>query len=206
MASDVGICNLALGHLGNRANVSAINPPDASVEAERCAEFYPIARDGLLERHAWRFATRRAVLAEVENTTTSWALAYALPGGCVRPLAVLFPESTDDTDAQDYTIETDDEGAEVLYTNVEQATLKFIVRVEDANKFTPLFVSALARLLASYLAGPILKGAEGMKVAAAHLKIFEEVDLPRAVAANANSTKNSAYGARHVPGHIKARS
>jgi len=205
MASEVGICNLALGHLGNRANVSAINPPDGSVEAERCAEFYPVARDAALERHAWRFAVRRQVLAGVENTTTSWAFAYALPDDCVRPLAVLFPESTSDIDTQPYTIEADEEGAQTLYTNVDQATLKFIARPTDSNKFTSLFTNAVARLLASYLAGPIIKGTEGMKVGAGHLKIFEEIDLPLAIAANANSTKNNAYGDRHVPAHIKAR-
>ena len=40
MASDVDICNMALSHLGARAQISAIVPPDGSVEAGYCARFH----------------------------------------------------------------------------------------------------------------------------------------------------------------------
>ena len=37
-----------LGHIGDAATVSSINPPEGSAQAEHCARFYPIARDALL--------------------------------------------------------------------------------------------------------------------------------------------------------------
>ena len=60
MSSEVAICNLALAHLGDSATVASIDPPEGSAQSEHCARFYPIARDALLEMHAWKFATRRA--------------------------------------------------------------------------------------------------------------------------------------------------
>ena len=54
MASEVDICNLALGHLGDNATVASLNPPEGSVQAQHCARFYPIARDALLEMEIGR--------------------------------------------------------------------------------------------------------------------------------------------------------
>lgn len=193
MASDVDICNLALGHLGDEATVSDIEPSDGSPQADHCARFYPVARNALLERHAWGFATKRVVLAEVDNELDSWGYAYALPSQCLKPLSVLNPESTDDNDTEDFIIETDVNGTEVLYTNVEEATLRYISLVTDTTKFTPLFTVALARLLASYLGGPIIKGETGMKIARAQLTWFEEVDFPKATASNANAGQSNPY-------------
>ena len=67
--NDVTICNLALGHLGDIANVKSINPPDQSVQAQLCKRFYPAARNALLEMSSWGFATVRAKLAQVGNPT-----------------------------------------------------------------------------------------------------------------------------------------
>lgn len=201
MASDVEICNLALAHLADEANVSSINPPEASAQAEHCARFYPIARDALLEMHDWRFASRRASLAEVDNPLDSWAYAYALPNGCIAPRAVHVPETTDDTLTQDFIVETEEDGDLVLYTNVEDATLRYTALVTDTTKFTPLFVTALSWLLASYLAGPVTKD---LKLKEACLKHFLQVELPKATAADANARKANPYET-YTPAGISAR-
>ena len=77
MASDVGICNLALSRLGDAATVSSIDPPEGSTQADLCATFYPMARDSLLEMHAWAFATRRVDLSLLTAETDAWVYAYA---------------------------------------------------------------------------------------------------------------------------------
>lgn len=209
MASDVDICNLALAHLGDEANVSSINPPEGSAQAEHCKRFYPIARNALLEAHGWGFATRRKSLAEldVEDTDdelTQWGYAYAYPSDCVRPLVLLMPGATDDNDAQDFVVETLEDGTRVIYTNVEDAKLKYVRLVTDTTKYTPLFVSALARLLASYLAGPIVKGETGMKVAQAHYSSFVNAELPLARGADANARRDNPYQ-DFTPSGISAR-
>jgi hypothetical protein len=143
-------------------------------------------------------------LAEVDNPLNSWLYAYALPNGCLRPVSVLTAETSDDTDTQDFVVETDEDGNQVLYTNTADATLLFIKLITDTTKFSPLMVVALARLLSSYLAGPIIKGTEGMKVAQAQLGSFLKVEFPAAAAADSNARQSNAYE-NFTPGSIGAR-
>ena len=63
MASVVAICNTALSHIGDSANVTSIDPPDGSAQAGYCATFYPIALSAILEMASWGFATARSTLA-----------------------------------------------------------------------------------------------------------------------------------------------
>ena len=186
MASVVDICNLALAHLGDAATIASIDPPEGSAQAEHCARFYPIARDNLLEMHNWNFSTRRALLAEVTNDWVQWQHAYALPSDCVNPISVISNEAYDDyatrfipTDTpqfahnyspaisagryvpQPFTIETLSSGIHVLYTNLENAVLRYQALVNDTTEFSALFVTTLSWHLASMLAGPVLKGDAG---------------------------------------------
>jgi len=202
MASDVDICNLALSLIGQDANITSIDPPDSTVEADHCARFYPIARAALLQAHAWGFATRRQALASVENDVDHWAFAYALPNPCIRPLAVLLPQSSDDSKVYPFALESDADGVPLLYTNVEAAVLKYTTLVTDPTRFPPLFVVAFARLLAYYIAGPITKNE---KLVQEQLKLFEGIDLPRAAGSDGNSQKNHPYSAARVPSAIQAR-
>lgn len=228
MAAEVDICNAALGHLGDEATVAAITPPDGSAQAGHCARFYPMARDELLERHTWRFNTQRAVLAlSAVPPPTGWVFAYTVPSLMKKPIALLAPNQlpdfiawwqsssvtsvravsnlTDILNSQDYIMEASPiDGTPILYTNVDQATLVYSVGVTDTTKFTALFVAALARLLASKLAGPIVKGKTGADVAKEQLKIFETLDFQNAALADANSMQASPYR-NATPAAISAR-
>lgn len=201
MASVVDICNAALGHIANSAEVTSIDPADGTAEADHCARFYPMARDECLEAYTWSFATVRAVLAELDDNPMEavWAFAYALPNQIIKPIAVLFPESTDDTLGQDHLIETLEDGSGVIYTNVEDAVLKYTYRQEDPVKFTPLFVVALATNLASYLAGPITKDLKLRQ----GLKSLAMAELAAAAGSN-KAQKVSAYK-DFTPSHIAVR-
>lgn len=166
MASVVDIVNLALARLGDSAAVSSIDPPEGSAQAEQAKRFYPIARDNLLELHPWNFATKRVTLAATSDVAPdTWAFTYSVPSNYIRALAV-YPEQTNsEADQQPFIIETNDSGQLVLFTNVENATLKYISSVTDTTKFTPLFTNTLSFMLASFLAGPMIKGDAGMKIA-----------------------------------------
>jgi hypothetical protein len=164
MASSVDIVNLALSRLGATANVASIDPPEDSAQAEQAAIFYPMARDTLLEMHPWNFATKRVSLAEIGTSPDGWEYSYALPSDYLRALAVLSPDVSSNELTQNYIIETATSGDLRLYTNVEQATLKYISKVTDTTKFSPLFTNTLSWLLAHYMAGSIIKGGEGIQV------------------------------------------
>lgn len=194
MASDVDICNLALSNIGDTAAVVSISPPSGSAQAVHCARFYPIARDALLEEHDWDFTMKRAPLALLaEQPPSTWQYVYALPSDLLNAVAVLDPNATDDYSAgliqygsyqgppgamvgifttQPYTIEIDAGGANVLYTNQQNAILRYTVQVTDTTKFPPTFRIALGHLLGSMLAGPVIKGAEGRAEMKAQLQMY----------------------------------
>jgi hypothetical protein len=195
MPSDVDICNLALAHIGDVADVQSISPPDGSVQAGFCATFYPIAVSTLLEQASWDFATRRVGLAALAtNPSTTWRQAYAVPGEMLSAIAVLPPYAHDDYTEhighrswfhpmpdypnpanniytpQPFSIESDDDGNRIILTNVWDAVLRYTVNADNPNAFSALFVMALSYQLASMLAGPIIKGDVGASTSAAMLQ------------------------------------
>lgn len=201
MASEVDICNLALARLGDNATVASIDPPEGSAQAEHCAQFYPIARDSLLEMHAWKFATRRVTLAALTAPSWNWAFAYAEPSGALKLLAVLPATAANDAETQDFEPESDENGTAVVLTNQDDATLRYIARTTDTAKFSPLFVDALAWLLASYIAGPVLKGDAGAAATKACYQSFL-VAFSLAKASDANQRK---VRPEHTPAWIAGR-
>jgi hypothetical protein len=97
VSSEVDICNMALGHLGDDATVASLDPPEGSAQAEHCARFYPMARDAMLDAHKWGFATRRASLALLSETPPSpWRYAYAQPADALNLISMLAPDAADD--------------------------------------------------------------------------------------------------------------
>lgn len=211
MSSEVEICNLALSRLGDSATVAAINPSDGSAQADHCSRFYPIARDSMLEMHSWGFATTRVSLALMTNPWPEWTYAYAQPNDAVNLLAVLAPDAASDYSVavplaanyygnvntgtgiytpQEYAAETDATGNEIIYTNQVNATLRYTRRVTDTTKFSPLFTDALGWLLASYMAGTILKGDSGMAAARNCAAMFQQV-MGRATTSDANQQRNT---------------
>lgn len=218
--TEVDICNLALGYLGDRGTVASINPPEGSIQAGHCQRFYPLARDTLVQERNWSFATRRATPAGLEVNVGEWMYEYALPANTLDIIAVIPSESVIDYSAllyqgavlsevvaklqpQPYTQESADDGTPIIYTNQADATILYVIRVTDTNRFTPLFINALARLLASYLAGPIIKGDAGIKESANQLKMFNLMFSHADVKdANQNTTQASAD---YIPSGIQAR-
>lgn len=193
MSSDVDLCNTALAYLGDVANVSSISPPDQSAQAKHCARFYPMAIKEAQELHDWNFNTRRTALSLISlptpNVNNQWDYVYGLPNGCLNAIKVMDVNAPDDwsmtlgvdqmpywnpvltgTLGTSYTRvpfvrETLFDGTEVICTNQADALLMHTVLVTDTNKFTGLFSAFVAALLASKLAGPLVKGKEGRAVA-----------------------------------------
>lgn len=167
MASEVDICNVALGHLGDTGNIASLYPPEGSAQAEHCARFYPMARDSLLTLHTWGFATRRVPLAQLESDVPGWGYAYTFPTDTLTVLAVHAPSDPDPVagglfnPTHPYVCETNAAGNRTIYCNVPNAVMRGIFRVTSTERFTPLFTTALSWQLASMLAGPVIKGDEG---------------------------------------------
>lgn len=199
--SDVDIVNMALAHIGDKATVTSISPSDGSVQADIAARVYAQVRDWLLERFAWKFARRRATLAELSTVMGSWDHVYAEPNNCLRLLSVLPTGYTSDDAGVEFDTETDDNGQGLILTDAQNATVLYLARVTDPGKFTPGFTEALSWYLAASFAGPIIKGETGRQEAVRCLQIaaaaFES--------ATGLSARQSKKTLQHIPSFIAAR-
>lgn len=180
MATAVDICNMALARLGDAAGVVSISPPDASVQAEYCSIFYPLALSEALDQHNWTFATRRDVLIQVTPETTKYKYAFALPSDFIRlieltliagvtpaaePWFTWAQQPTNQPQITSYAIETLDTGLLVLYCDVLSVELCYVAATTNTATFSPSFTQYLSVLLAHHLAGPIIKGDVGVTAA-----------------------------------------
>ncbi len=206
MASETDICNLACSNIGEEANVQSISPPDSTVAAEKCAQFYPMARDELLETHAWTFNTAYANLTQAGTNPLvgTWSYAYALPTACIRALAVYLPGAVDGADSEDFMVAVQDNGDPVLYTNAAQAVLKYSIRVLATGRFSPTFNIALARRLSIFLAGALIKGKASAAVIASQTQLFL-MEFTTAKATNAAQQQSVKAAERRRPPHMTAR-
>ena len=182
MATEVDICNLALAHLGDDATIASLNPPEGSAQAEKAARFYPIARNTLLEMHTWNFASKRGNLALTTNALDQWDYAYVAPADMMSPVAIISPTAQNDYAtrmsagdtpggitsnyaptivAGQYTPQQFSLEGDLIYTNQENAMLRYQAFITDPSLFSPLFVITLSWHLASMLAGPVIKGDQG---------------------------------------------
>ena len=206
MTTPVDICNVALAHIGHKATVVSIDPPEASVEAEYGAIFWPTVRRSTLSSHSWGFATERVVLASLAITPpTPWTYAYAMPSESIRFLGIKDPNATDDIPFSDCRVGRQ-AGQRVIYSDVEGAIGVYVVEVTDTQIYTPELITAQEYLMAGKYAGPIIKGTEGVNVARAmtemgmyHLNEAKRIDA--AQTNNSDVTSPSTYKA----GHLQAR-
>jgi len=218
----VDICNLALSYLGDSATVASIDPPEGSAQAQHCARFYPIALNTLLESHQWNFTTKRAYLALVQDCYFhAWRFAYALPSDCTDVISVLpkcdyprdyfgvaianywgwtRPLEFEIERGRDFQIEIFN-GQQVILSNAEDAIARYCVSTVQPGMFPALFTNALARRLASMLAGPILKGDAGAAESKRQDGFFR-IDFEEAKGQDANQRHGNH---QPVPSGIAAR-
>lgn len=215
MASVSDICNMALSHIGSDATITSISPPDGSVEAGHCARFYSIARKEALESSKWTWSKTRAALAEVTNASLVWTYAYALPSDCLSPVRVLQAAVVQELmfsnnhimTADDYQLFTERGSADfevedgVLYTHEPDAVLLYTRDVTDTTKFSTSFTVFVSYLLASFLAGPILKGMPGVQASGALRQVAGRVRAESAV----DDANGSSERAEHIPDFMRVR-
>lgn len=149
MASKTDICNAAMTLLG-QPPIQDITDV-LNVNANRCNQFWEMARDAVLEDFPWHFATRRIQLALSDYTPPGeeYEYAFALPSDCLKV------QNLNDEDIA-YTIETDDEGNMLLLTNEDEIYLRYTWRNEMPGRWSLNFCEALAAKLAIYLCGPVI--------------------------------------------------
>jgi hypothetical protein len=136
MATEIDICNEALLILGQKT-ITQFNQT-GSRNSEVCATMYSTRRDYLLRMYTWVFAKAAITLGPTGTAPAiDWAYAFNLPTDFIR---------TRKTDyLRDGTYEL--QGNQLLADD-SSVILTYIKRVTDVNMFDPVFVLALAALLA----------------------------------------------------------
>lgn len=180
----VNICNAALSRLGEKGTITSIYPPEGSAEAEDCAHFYPIALQTLLSARNWGFARRTRRLSRLMDNNDEWAYVYAFPNDCMAVHAVM------DASGSPVVHEVQFNGTrKTICCNVAGAVLEYTEYNKDPAQFPFLFVDALTWKLAALLAGSIIKGDAGMKMAQ-QCEQYALAILTRAQEVDANQSRH----------------
>jgi len=197
-ATDVDICNMALSHIGESAKVTAIDGTDTSAQARHCANFYPKVIRRLQEMHPWGFASRSiagTISANTSGTATNtrddWLYSYDIPENALKVFWVGPEGAAADAESEPFE-EASDWGGKHVYTNVADARIRYSVHVTNTLLFSASFAAAAALLLASDLAGPIIKGTEGTKAKVECLSLLKNFFLAEARTHDANQRKVTA--------------
>jgi hypothetical protein len=148
--------------------------------ARYCAEFYPQARQEALAAHRWTFAKRLAELVrrEGEFTVDGFSYVHVLPTDCLRVMEILrgviLPDET-----RAYSGKVDQFRIYGRDVRSKEALLavRYVADVEDPKEWSPHFRTAVARLLAHYISGPI---GNDPQMSQMHLENYERVALPNA--------------------------
>ena len=177
--SVVYICNLALTRLGEKPILSLDD--DFNEAAKACKLHWDNARDSVLRRSRWNFATERATLtADAVAPAFGWSIAYTLPEDCLRVLQLNRWE--DWQEPKTWEIE-----GRRLVTDQDAAQIKYTRRVEDPNLFDALFVDAVS----VYLAARVAKMVTGSETLGAQMiQIFDNMIGPEARRLDAQESRS----------------
>lgn len=173
MASKTEICNMALSHLGIGKEVSDIET-ESSEEAHACNRMYDVALETTLRDFNWPFANRVETLALVEEDPNSeWSYSYRYPVGCVKIKKILSGIRNDTRQSRvPYEFANDDSG-QLIYTDQEDAEIKFTYLVDSPEFYPADFVMALSFRIA-FLVAPRIAGGDPFKTGDRALALYRE--------------------------------
>jgi hypothetical protein len=165
--TDVDICNLALSIVGVGQRIFALT--DGTKEANLCNAFYAHARDVILARHWWGFATKRAALSAAagEAARTGWANIYGLPADCLEARYIIPTGGrVVPADAKiPFETEAGTTTGRVLLCDKTSAELVYTARISDVPSYSPLFCEALAGFLGAKLVMPLAVQPQFLQIA-----------------------------------------
>lgn len=153
--SDTNVCNLALIRMGSQVQIQDL-VSEQSAEAIACRIALPISRRRCLEYLPWPFAQQYATLALVaEEPNTDWGYSYRWPTDALTITKIVNSAGRTivDEDNNELVFEAgSDASGRLIFTDYEDAVVKYTALVENPNLYSGTFESALAWLLAADLA------------------------------------------------------
>jgi hypothetical protein len=105
-----------------------------------CNEQYSKLRDEVLSQAHWKFARKRASLAQTTAPTFGYTYAYQLPADFLKVISLDYPDI-------EYQIED-----QTLVTDEDTINLIYLAQVTNTSKFTAHFAETVSARIAAELA------------------------------------------------------
>ena len=149
--SKVELFNIALGRVGEGYVIQ--HPDEDSQPARECRRFYDMSRKQTLRAFDWPWATRAVNGTRLADGPlgAKWSYFYAIPSESLKVIGV-YNQYGRKVPFQITSMQNDIGTFKTVATNEETPILYYVVNVEDASQYDPLFADALAWRLASELA------------------------------------------------------
>lgn len=149
-ASEIEICNLALGHL-RQNTITAFN--NLSPAAKQASIFYRQAIDTAIRAFDWPFARSYAPGTRADVACPpGWIYAYETPADCLCLREIARPNRLDPIIPYHIARVS---GRSVIFTNCAAPVFRYSARVTDVADYDVEFVEAAAYTLAMALAMPL---------------------------------------------------
>lgn len=171
MASKIGICNMALSHLGISKEI-AIFDTEKSEEAGACRRYYDEALYRTLRDFHWPFATKIDALALVgTDPNTEWSYSYRCPTDCIDVRRILSGDRNDTRQSRvPFRIAQDIAGL-LIFTDTTEAEMEYTIKAENPLYYPSDFIMAFSFYLA-FLIAPRITGGDQFKLGDRALKLY----------------------------------
>ena len=152
MATEVEIAKLALSHIGDRYDLTALT--DSTPEAEQINLVFDTVRDMLLREHPWKFAQTFYSPPEWGGgVPAQWAYQFNYPPDALKIIEIVNPLGRDLPPipfdiASEY-------NSRVILCDVEEPEFRYTRQVTDTSEFDVYFTEAFAARLAARVVMPL---------------------------------------------------
>lgn len=179
-SSKTVICNMALGNLGVGVEVADVDT-ERSAEARACRRFFDESVRATLRDFPWSFASVYEVLGMIEEDPNDYyGYSYTYPTTCLRPIKIMSGIRNDKRSTRVHYEISYGVSSTIIFTDQQEAVMKFVQNVTDVSRFPPDFVLALSWRLATYMA-PKLTSGDPFKLKEHCMRMyFAELDLAKA--------------------------
>lgn len=151
--SEIGVFNLALNAVGERANISS--PTEQSRRAEVCQLWYHLVRDQVLEAAPWPEATQTKRLALKATSQEEWASGNPMPGYShvfALPADCLRPQHLEDFLPFELSTESD---VKLLHCNISLPILRYTYEQRNVAMWSNNLLMAIVYGLAGHISQPL---------------------------------------------------
>lgn len=159
VSSKAEVLSLAISLIGSGKQVANFDSEETP-EARAGRAFYDLALESVLTDFDWGFARRRVALELIEtDPNDEWSYSYRCPLDYINALSIYNGESRPDTRDNYVPFEIGgDNAGKIIFTDMEDAVLKYTCLPVNIAKWTSGFAMTVAYRLAIYILPRLSKG------------------------------------------------